>query len=97
MSRRGMAFALTTFLLSSLLTLTAQNNKQREQARQKEEAGNYLKKWASEEVPYIIDPQEQAAFNKLKTDEEREQFIDCLLYTSPSPRDRQKSRMPSSA
>ena len=24
-------------------------------------------------------------------------FKDCLLYTSPSPRDRQKSRMPSSA
>ena len=24
-------------------------------------------------------------------------FINCLLYTSPSPRDRQKSRMPSSA
>ena len=23
--------------------------------------------------------------------------LDCLLYTSPSPRDRQKSRMPSSA
>ena len=27
----------------------------------------------------------------------RDQFQDCLLYTSPSPRDRQKSRMPSSA
>ena len=26
-----------------------------------------------------------------------EQVVDCLLYTSPSPRDRQKSRMPSSA
>ena len=26
-----------------------------------------------------------------------EKVIDCLLYTSPSPRDRQKSRMPSSA
>ena len=25
------------------------------------------------------------------------QFATCLLYTSPSPRDRQKSRMPSSA
>ena len=25
------------------------------------------------------------------------QVQDCLLYTSPSPRDRQKSRMPSSA
>ena len=24
-------------------------------------------------------------------------LIGCLLYTSPSPRDRQKSRMPSSA
>ena len=26
-----------------------------------------------------------------------DQLMDCLLYTSPSPRDRQKSRMPSSA
>ena len=26
-----------------------------------------------------------------------DQFSNCLLYTSPSPRDRQKSRMPSSA
>ena len=26
-----------------------------------------------------------------------EGFYHCLLYTSPSPRDRQKSRMPSSA
>ena len=25
------------------------------------------------------------------------QATDCLLYTSPSPRDRQRSRMPSSA
>ena len=27
----------------------------------------------------------------------QESFKNCLLYTSPSPRDRQKSRMPSSA
>ena len=27
----------------------------------------------------------------------RERYWTCLLYTSPSPRDRQKSRMPSSA
>ena len=26
-----------------------------------------------------------------------EQFVFCLLYTSPSPRDRTRSRMPSSA
>ena len=27
----------------------------------------------------------------------QEKHIDCLLYTSPSPRDRTRSRMPSSA
>ena len=32
-----------------------------------------------------------------KTGETDEDQHDCLLYTSPSPRDRQKSRMPSSA
>eukprot|EP00828_Plagiopyla_frontata_P037307 TRINITY_DN49043_c0_g1_i2.p1 TRINITY_DN49043_c0_g1~~TRINITY_DN49043_c0_g1_i2.p1 ORF type:complete len:256 (-),score=35.71 TRINITY_DN49043_c0_g1_i2:26-793(-) len=30
-------------------------------------------------------------------EEEQSHIQDCLLYTSPSPRDRQKSRMPSSA
>ena len=30
-------------------------------------------------------------------DDNRQRLKDCLLYTSPSPRDRQKSRMPSSA
>ena len=35
--------------------------------------------------------------DKKENTEELEQYSDCLLYTSPSPRDRQKSRMPSSA
>ena len=30
-------------------------------------------------------------------DKERIQVFDCLLYTSPSPRDKRQSRMPSSA
>ena len=30
-------------------------------------------------------------------DQKTRVFTPCLLYTSPSPRDRQKSRMPSSA
>ena len=29
--------------------------------------------------------------------DQKHKFVACLLYTSPSPRDRQKSRMPSSA
>ena len=35
--------------------------------------------------------------NEAVKHEESIQPKDCLLYTSPSPRDRQKSRMPSSA
>ena len=30
-------------------------------------------------------------------DQEEGSVVDCLLYTSPSPRDRTRSRMPSSA
>ena len=37
----------------------------------------------------------EEAYNHYKDDPEFNR--DCLLYTSPSPRDRQKSRMPSSA
>ena len=33
----------------------------------------------------------------LVIEDERRRLKNCLLYTSPSPRDRQKSRMPSSA
>ena len=32
-----------------------------------------------------------------KHDERIEQSMNCLLYTSPSPRDKRQSRMPSSA
>ena len=42
----------------------------------------------------------ETAFNiNLQSREDADEFdtIGCLLYTSPSPRDRQKSRMPSSA
>ena len=35
--------------------------------------------------------------NKRTSEMDSTQKIGCLLYTSPSPRDRQKSRMPSSA
>ena len=44
----------------------------------------------------LIDAQKQVIgilFEVIK----RLQTNNCLLYTSPSPRDRQKSRMPSSA
>ena len=46
----------------------------------------------TEDIPTVEDipTAEEAILSK-------ENLLDCLLYTSPSPRDRQKSRMPSSA
>ena len=42
-------------------------------------------------------PKMQASDNRLLIIGHLAQALPCLLYTSPSPRDRQKSRMPSSA
>ena len=42
----------------------------------------------------VYEPFERA---KPLTQQKSQWAYDCLLYTSPSPRDRQKSRMPSSA
>ena len=47
-----------------------------------------------EEIP---DPNTSFKINKLTMEILSTQDKVCLLYTSPSPRDRQKSRMPSSA
>ena len=51
-----------------------------------------------------MDPQERAFQERIDAggkiepkDWMPEGYRNCLLYTSPSPRDRQKSRMPSSA
>ena len=77
MSRqRRTVLILTACFLSSMLTVTGQSNKAKEQAKQKEEGGSVLKKWPEENVPYIIDPEEEKAFKGLKTDEERENFIE---------------------
>ena len=47
-----------------------------------------------EAVEYSPDPEEDLILLGVM---EGEEPVVCLLYTSPSPRDRQKSRMPSSA
>ena len=51
------------------------------------------------EVPVLVGNESDLLKNfgePSTTDKHYEHWI-CLLYTSPSPRDRQKSRMPSSA
>ena len=46
-------------------------------------------RWATDREPV-----DKSLIDKLKV---RSLFLSCLLYTSPSPRDRTRSRMPSSA
>ena len=48
-------------------------------------------------MSYSVGQLHKYAVNLYKTLEEETGKNVCLLYTSPSPRDRQKSRMPSSA
>ena len=47
-------------------------------------------------IPPSLTPVKKYVF-KNNIEKEFDIIISCLLYTSPSPRDRQKSRMPSSA
>ena len=44
----------------------------------------------------FIEP-DKYSIDSSQKNEEIQRLKNCLLYTSPSPRDRQKSRMPSSA
>ena len=48
-----------------------------------------------------IGPRKQGVIKEIKVDEgdivKKDQVLACLLYTSPSPRDKRQSRMPSSA
>ena len=54
-----------------------------------------LKDFTPEEITYMIDL--AADLKAKKKAGELHQYYNCLLYTSPSPRDYAASRMPSSA
>ena len=65
--------------------------------------GEYGGRFVPESLIAALDELD-AAYSALKVDPAFQQELTrlhatytCLLYTSPSPRDRQKSRMPSSA
>ena len=57
-----------------------------------------LKRQARDNLGAFLQSHPQArVWVRINAPEHAGHFDDCLLYTSPSPRDRQKSRMPSSA
>ncbi|HMJ62631.1 MAG TPA: GWxTD domain-containing protein [Bryobacteraceae bacterium] len=57
----------------------------RQKALERELAGPW-KKWMNEDVTYIITDEERQAFNRLKTDEEHQQFVEQFwLRRDPTP------------
>jgi GWxTD domain-containing protein len=73
------------------VNVTGKNNKEKNSAEAKksrdaENASRALLRWIDEDVQYIITPEERAAWKRLKTDEEREQFIESFwLRRDPTP------------
>jgi len=62
------------------------DDKEARKSREAEAGNRLLRKWIDEDVPYIISNEERAAFKQLKTDEEREQFIESFwLRRDPTP------------
>ena len=68
------------------------------------EMGGMIEKAISDTVKALVNQDIELASNVIEYDEEIdhqereiEQLCLCLLYTSPSPRDMRRSRMPSSA
>ncbi|HRV09325.1 MAG TPA: hypothetical protein P5568_12740, partial [Acidobacteriota bacterium] len=66
----------TLGFLLSFPTLAAQESDDLRRSNRQEEGKNYYKKWLDEDVVYIISPEERAVFERLTTDEEKEQFIE---------------------
>ena len=100
MSRRGIYITFTSLLLltsSSWSVAQKKNDPKKEdtkkevpknvqRSRELESASRALRKWLDEDVSYIITNEERTAFKALKTDEEREQFIEQFwLRRDPTP------------
>src|ERR687889_13834 len=81
---RSLALALSLLVTASPAAL-AQKKKAGDQQdvpdrerTVKKERSNMFKKWIDEDVAYIITDDEKRAWKKLRTDEEREQFIEAF-------------------
>lgn len=64
----------------------SEKEKRRREEKLRKELETPYRKWLNEDVTYIISDEERAAFKRLNTDEEREQFIEQFwLRRDPTP------------
>ncbi|QUV78269.1 GWxTD domain-containing protein [Chloracidobacterium thermophilum] len=72
--------------LAPLATYGQEDSQPRKKKQRKIELDKIYQRWVNEDVDYIITPEERAAFKKLQTDEEREEFIEQFwLRRDPDP------------
>src|SRR5690242_7462424 len=91
--RRVVGVALMVMLPTGTFSSVLARDKTKEkpandsnERKKKEELKSVYKKWLEEDVPYIITDDERKAFKQLKTDEERDQFIEQFwLRRDPDP------------
>ncbi|HCC57947.1 MAG TPA: GWxTD domain-containing protein [Solibacterales bacterium] len=84
----SLTFALFQAAAQNATVAKPQTEKERKkkEARLRKELETPFKKWLNEDVTYIITDEERAAFKRLNTDEEREQFIEQFwLRRDPTP------------
>ena len=68
------------------ISLAQQKEKDPNEKKKRDEVKSVYKKWMEEDVNYIITNEERRAFKALKTDEERDQFIEGFwLRRDPDP------------
>ncbi|MDX2029843.1 MAG: GWxTD domain-containing protein [Blastocatellia bacterium] len=86
-SARAAALCLILSMVFSSLAVFAQDEKQTKKKKEsKESVKSVYKRWMDEDVRWIITDEERKTFNSLKTDDEREQFIEQFwLRRDPDP------------
>src|SRR6185295_5265522 len=76
----AMMLVLSVGIVSGVLaqekTQDKNQGKDRNERKKKEELKSVYKNWLEQDVSYIITDEERKAFKALKTDEERDQFIE---------------------
>jgi GWxTD domain-containing protein len=79
-------FALQALPMAQARVGDEAKDKRKKKERKQEDGDKVYKRWLDNDVLYIITPEERAAFKKLQTDEEREQFIEQFwLRRDPDP------------
>ena len=86
----GLGISRTLSQAGARIVIAARNKDKSQQALQE------LRKTGADAISINVDVANKDSVETL-VESTVNQFGRCLLYTSPSPRDRQKSRMPSSA